>query len=302
MPCTPGGILAKRMRQGEEEMRGPTGYVVKIVEKAGDKIIDQLHKTNSWRGEDCTRVGCLHCLTKIKTGKYKTQCCKKRNLIYETWCRSCEEKEVEEIKAITDDDKERKEKISKMKLHKYIGESSRSIFERGFEHQNDKEQLSSKSHMLKHCIEQHREKKAEDIEFGIRVVSFCRTPFERQILESVKIQEARDHYILNSKSEYNRCALPRLANKIGENDYKKWEENQTDEKQKEKDIKNEIRNMRMRRNKERQAEPPRNTQPATKKRKVGANNYYFKVYQEKVHEKEKRKLEEAEKPGENMRR
>ena len=139
VPCTPGGILAKRMRQGEEEMRGPTGYVVKIVEKAGDKLIDQLHKSNPWRGEDCARVGCLHCLTKIWTGKYKTQCCKRRNLIYETWCRSCETKEIEKINASTEDEKKRKEKIEKIRLYKYIGESSRSIFERGFEHQNDKE-------------------------------------------------------------------------------------------------------------------------------------------------------------------
>ena len=63
VPCTPGGIFAKRMRTGEEEIRGPTGNVVKIVEEAGDKVIDQLHKSNPWRGDDCARVGCLHCLT-----------------------------------------------------------------------------------------------------------------------------------------------------------------------------------------------------------------------------------------------
>ena len=38
---------------------------------------------------------------------------------------------------------------------------------------------------------------------------------------------------MNSKSEYKRCALQRLATKIGENELKKWEEIQQDGKAKE---------------------------------------------------------------------
>ena len=117
----------------------------------------------------------------------------------------------------------------------------------------------------------------------------------------MKIQEAREHIVLNSKSEYNRCALPRLANKIGENDYKKWEKNQSEEKEKDKELEEEIRKMRMKRNKGRQPQPSRNTQPAAKKRKTGENNY-FKVYQEKPADQEKRKLEGDEIQRENKKR
>ena len=56
----------------------------------------------------------------------------------------------------------------------------------------------------------------EEIEFGMRIVREARSAFERQIAESVQIQnQKRSNIILNSKSEYNRCALPRLTANIG---------------------------------------------------------------------------------------
>ena len=286
-PCTPGGELAKRIRAGEEELRGPTGYVVKVVEKVGSKIIDMVHKTNPWRGEDCERDGCFHCKTKAKTGKLTTQCCKKRNMVYETWCISCEEKAIKEIEEQDDTDKEKKAKINNIMKFKYLGESCRSTFERGFEHAHDLEQLNPKSHMLRHCIDQHQGVQLEEVEFGMKVVQYTRTSFERQILESVKIQENRNHHILNSKSEYNRCALPRLATKIGENDFKRWEETQKDDKDKEMEMERKIRTMRMQQNKQRQPAPTSQQLPAQKKRKID-NNRYFKVFQSQE-EGEKRK-------------
>ena len=127
----------------------------------------------------------------------------------------------------------------------------------------------------------------EEVEFGMKVVQYTRTSFERQILESVKIQENRNHHILNSKSEYNRCALPRLATKIGENDFKKWEETQKDDKDKEIEMERKIRTMRMQRNKQRQPALTSQQLPAHKKRKIDTNRY-FKVFQSQE-EGEKRK-------------
>ena len=43
----------------------------------------------------------------------------------------------------------------KMKIFKYIGETSRSVKERGFEHHNDIDQLKTSSHMLRHLLEMH---------------------------------------------------------------------------------------------------------------------------------------------------
>ena len=92
-------------------------------------------------------------------------------------------------------DKEKKDLKSKVKLSIYIGETSRSTFERGWEHLNDLTTLSSKSHMLKHILTDHPDENIKNIKFGIRIIRNCRTSFERQIYESVAIQQAREQNI-----------------------------------------------------------------------------------------------------------
>jgi hypothetical protein len=56
--------------------------------------------------------------------------------------------------------------------------------------------LKSGSHILKHCLESHKnEEDFGGITFSMRVLRFPRTAFERQIYESVMIQENRGHII-----------------------------------------------------------------------------------------------------------
>ena len=97
VPFTTHGGLAKDLRQNETHMKEIDGTMLKIVEKCGTKIMDILTNNNPWRGMDCLRLDCLQCQTKAATGKKLTQDCRKRNLVYETYCRSCEEKELEKI-------------------------------------------------------------------------------------------------------------------------------------------------------------------------------------------------------------
>ena len=128
----------------------------------------------------------------------------------ETWCISCEEKEKEKIdeEYAEEEEEERVKRYMKIKLYKYIGESSRSMYERGLE-------LKPQSHMLQHYCEAHMDEDMKTMEFGCRIIEQSRTAFNRQINESVEIQNNNCHYILNSKSEYNICALPRLSAKLG---------------------------------------------------------------------------------------
>ena len=53
----------------------------------------------------------------------------------------------------------KKRKLEKEKekgpTYQYIGESSRSIYERGHEHLKDLEHRRTKSHMLRHCEDVH---------------------------------------------------------------------------------------------------------------------------------------------------
>ena len=213
---TRGSNLAKKMREEEEMLEKLTGYRLKVVERAGDSLEGLLHRSNPWSGADCAREKCLLCETKQVHPKYENQNCSKRNVVYETWCESCRLEE-EEKSGKQDGKKDQK-------LYKYIGESSRSCFERGREHQSDLEQLKPTSHMLKHVLDKHEGRQPGEVKFLMRAIKFHKSSFERQIQEAVLIQANRTHHLLNSKSEFNRCALPRLGTKLGERETKEKRE------------------------------------------------------------------------------
>ena len=236
VPQTEGGELARRLRETEIEMEKQSGFRIKIVERTGLKIVDLLHKADPWQGADCQRESCLLCRTKMKTEKNTQQECTRRNIVYENWCMTCENEEKEKIDNMELEDTEKKERMKNIKLYKYIGETARSSFERSLEHQRDFIEMKLDSHKLKHYLEKHKEKEMEEIEFGTRILKECRTAFERQISESVEIQKNKDHYILNSKSEYNRCALPRLTAKLGELSLDKIEKRKKVEKEQEREL------------------------------------------------------------------
>ena len=144
IPYTPDGTLAKNMKENEEKLEKLTGTKLKIVERTGSKLVDQITKSNSWQGMDCQRENCLLCFTKHETEKLTTQECTKRNIVYETRCRTCENNELEKIEKLEIEPKEKIELGKKIILFKYIGETSRSAFERGWEHVNANQVLSAK--------------------------------------------------------------------------------------------------------------------------------------------------------------
>ena len=102
---------------------------------------------------------------------------------------------------------------------RYVGESARSPYERGKEHLADYKNLSIKSHMLKHNIIYHKEMKS--VKFKMEILEFHTTAFSRQIHEAVQIElVSKSGEIMNSKSEYNRCTIPRLTVEGGKSEEK----------------------------------------------------------------------------------
>ena len=55
---------------------------------------------------------------------------------------------------------ERKEMKKDIRLYLYIGETSRSVYERALEHSRDFNEMKKDSHMIKHYFDKHEE---EDI-------------------------------------------------------------------------------------------------------------------------------------------
>ena len=209
------------------------------------------------------------CQTKLKTEKRKQQDCTRRNIVYENWCITCEKRSLQEIEDMELEEAEIKEKKQKVKIYKYIGETARSSYERSLEHTRDFFEMKADSHLLKHYLDKHASEEMEEMEFGTKIVKECTSAFNRQIQESVEIQNNMEHHILNSKSEYNRCALPRLTAKLGEIPVEKLERNlekqKREEKEKERELLSQIRALKLRRSHQRREMPGQTTQPAQKK-------------------------------------
>ena len=118
------------------------------------------------------------CISQSESEKQVAHSCFKRNLVYETWCKPCEEEAAKRVRGTGVDP----EKLS-FPLYKYIGETARSAFERGAEHWDDVVNLSKGSHMLKHALSVHENEPLENIRFGMRVLKFHKSAVNSQIYE-----------------------------------------------------------------------------------------------------------------------
>ena len=191
VPRTPEGELAKRIRAAEQDLQKFCSSKVKIVEETGNMAKSLVHKANHWAGDDCGRDDCMVCVN----GDEKKGDCRRRNNTYLTECRTC---------------LERGEKV------RYIGETARSCYERGLEHQRDARGEKEESHVHSHWIERHQgEGETSDQLFRMRIVQGHRAALTRQIQEAVMIANHQGGELLNSKQEYNRCIIPRLAVMVG---------------------------------------------------------------------------------------
>ena len=98
--------------------------------------------------------------------------------------------------------------------------------------------------MLKHIVEHHKGEEESKIEFRMKILKTHTSAFERQVYEGIRIQEERrKHHLLNSKSEFNRCALPRLEVRLGEKEKTKLEKERIEEERRESELEKEIRRI-----------------------------------------------------------
>ena len=95
---TPNSELATLIREVVQKLRPWTGINLKVVERAGNKVQDLIHKSNPWDSNDCERTDCFACNSAALDEKIVHRDCHKRSVVYETWCISCINKEKEERK------------------------------------------------------------------------------------------------------------------------------------------------------------------------------------------------------------
>ena len=90
LPHTNMSELAKRVRGRLDIFEEFSKLKVKVVERAGEKLVDVIHKSNPWDMSQCSREDCRFCNSKEEKlwGK-----CKCRNIVYENECMTCLEEE-----------------------------------------------------------------------------------------------------------------------------------------------------------------------------------------------------------------
>ena len=123
---------------------------------------------------------------KSKNGMGK---CKSEGIVYRINCTTCKKNNITSV---------------------YIGESGRSSYSRGKEHQAAYARGDMKSPMYKHWGELHQDDD-EETEFSMTVIKNYQRPLQRQIGEAVRIRNVECDYLLNSKNEWNGQKLPRIV-------------------------------------------------------------------------------------------
>ena len=112
----------------------------------------------------------------------------------------------------------------------YVGETSRSIYERTSEHHEKARSMDEGSFMVKHWFTSHPEEE-EQPGFRFRVVGRFKDCLTRQLKEAVRMGHRPGN--LNSKGEWGSCNIPRLV--IEKEDYAKKKDEIEARKMKDKD-------------------------------------------------------------------
>jgi hypothetical protein len=187
---TPGGVLAKELRQREEELNKNNKERIKIEEKGGLKIKDILGSKNPFKKSHCVQKTCPLCTESESIDVVSTDVkipCNTNNVGYRWLCITCKERDITKV---------------------YEGETGRSARIRGAEHLKDLEKKREKSVLFKHKMTDHQH---ENVKFRMEITQKFKDAMTRQANEAVRIYTRPSHETLNSKSEFNHPPLSRVV-------------------------------------------------------------------------------------------
>ena len=217
---TPKGELAKLMREQLYKLEDMMGFRIRVVERTGRNILSNYRQTSTWKGLQCGRDECVTC----HQGGEELPDCTRAGIVYESICLKCNPEAIKRGELVN---------VKAGAPSLYVGESSRSIQERAGEHWGAAKRGEEESHMVRHQAIEHV---GEPPEFLFKVLSTHKTALNRQIKEAVRIRRRGGAgNILNSKSEYNRCHIPRLV--VDKEDEEKRKQRLVMEKEKREEMK-----------------------------------------------------------------
>ena len=205
-PPTPGGMLAKRMREVTQEVSERHNLKVKIVERAGVSLKSQL--TMSADGVRChSREDCI---VHRNGGRGD---CSTEGVVYKGICMTCREKGIAskpgsngEIVRIASGQRRSIDCV-------YYGETSKSCFRRGRQHIESLESEADLSRttnaFVRHRGLYHKDEE-QDVKYKVEVVKKFKKPLERQVWEGVEINSSEAEIVMNSKLDHYQPAVGRM--------------------------------------------------------------------------------------------
>ena len=198
MEQTREGELSRRLRDLMQRLAPIMEFSIKIVERAGGALKNRFPRAGLWEGMKCGRESCITC----NQGAEFLVPCTRKSLVYENICNICNKGAGGKDEVVGADPN-----IPSI----YVGETSRTVQERGAEHwaaARGSQKAKEGSHMAKHQELCHP---GVEPQFTLRAVGFHPSALSRQTAEAVRIaKRGGEGAVLNSKSEFNRCFIPRL--------------------------------------------------------------------------------------------
>ena len=188
VPSTPGGLLAKMLRDIAE--KEACGLKLKVIERGGRTVEKLLSRSNPTASDSCGRPDCVGC---NQPGGMRN--CSKPGILYYYTCQedNC--------------------------MYKYIGESSNNFYTRSKQHLSsyNSKTISGKesSFIFKHQAEHHN---GQPPNMKMSVIKSFKDPLSRQITESVHIfrtEQETDFNLMNTKAEWHQPSLYTVRNEIG---------------------------------------------------------------------------------------
>ena len=185
LPPTPRSELAKMM----EEILASSPWKVKVIERAGKTVNNQLSSLDPFSTKECGRENCF-----VHTSGGKGDC-RQPGILYRHVCQA---------PACTQDG---------MVVGRW-GETSHTAYTRGKKHLDalrtaigNKNKADMDNGLVAHYLEHHE---GEEPNFKMDVVEKFTRPMQRQIAEGVAIHRSMDTIVMNSKNEWIQPATSRI--------------------------------------------------------------------------------------------
>ena len=186
VPATVDSGLMREVEKSLKATDGPKGYRIMVAEDGGRTMASDLTRSNPFPQTNCGRAKCGMCIG----GDAKGQCWKS-NVVYTITCNRCPRADPHGVA---------------IPVAEYVGETSRTIYTRGLEHQALYANKKDKSCLWRHTRDCHGGIITSVVgDYDYKVISSHRESLNRVLDEAVHIQASSKNPMvvsMNSRMEY----------------------------------------------------------------------------------------------------